>query len=393
MDGTLAESKANPHTDDALDLTQLAGVGPRIAEKLHKIGIVTVQDVLFHLPYRYEDRTRVVSIGSLRPGVGQVIEGHIEHAEIAFSRRGRSRRMLLCYLADGTGGVLLRFFNFNKQQQARLVAGTRLRCFGDVRPGNAKLEMIHPEYTLLVEGQSVPMEQCLTPIYPTTEGVHQALLRKISQQALQLLEQGRILEDYLPASLLDEFKLPTLAEAISYVHRPPPNAILTKLADGEHPAQKRLVLEELLAHHLSLQALRDKHRLHPAIVLESDNHLLHRFVTSLPFDLTSAQLKINQVILGDLEQALPMMRLVQGDVGSGKTVVAAMACLKTIEAGYQAALMAPTEILAEQHYQSFRGWFEPLGITVAWLSGKLKGKKRQQMLDMVSAGEAMMVVG
>ena len=232
MDGALAESKSKQHIDDSLVLTQLAGVGPRIAEKLHKIGIFSVQDVLFHLPYRYEDRTRVVAIGSLRPGVGQVTEGVIEHAEIAFSRRGRSRRMLLCYLADGTGGVLLRFFNFNKQQQARLVAGTRVRCFGDVRPGNSKLEMIHPEYTLLAEGQSAAVEECLTPIYPTTEGVHQTLLRKISLQALQLLEQGRLLEDYLPGRLLEEFRLPALADAISYVHRPPPDASLAKLAEG-----------------------------------------------------------------------------------------------------------------------------------------------------------------
>ena len=393
MDGALAESKVSKHNDEALSLTQLAGIGPKIAEKLQKIGIFTVQDVLFHLPYRYEDRTRVVSIGSLRSSIGQVIEGVIEHAEIAFSRRGRSRRMLLCYLADGTGGILLRFFNFNKQQQARLVAGTRLRCFGDVRPGNAKLEMIHPEYTVLAEGQHSKVEECLTPIYATTEGVHQTLLRKISQQALQLLEQGQILEDYLPASLLEEFKLPTLAQAITYVHRPPPNASLDKLAAGQHPSQKRLALEELLAHHLSLQALRDQHRQHDAIALDSQNHLLHRFIRSLPFELTSAQLKVNQEVLKDLEHSVPMMRLVQGDVGSGKTVVAAMACLKAIEAGYQAALMAPTEILSEQHYQNFRAWFEPLGITVAWLSGKLKGKKRQQMLDMIIGADAMMVVG
>ncbi|MCW8956422.1 MAG: ATP-dependent DNA helicase RecG, partial [Gammaproteobacteria bacterium] len=222
---------------------------------------------------------------------------------------------------------------------------------------------------------------------------HQTLLRKISQQALQLLQQGQILEDHLPASLLQEFKLPTLAEAIQYVHRPPPNASLSKLSEGQHPAQKRLILEELLAHHLSLQDLRNQHRQHDAIVLGSQNHLLHRFIKSLPFELTPAQLKVNQVILGDLEQQQPMMRLVQGDVGSGKTVVAALACLKAIDAGYQSVLMAPTEILAEQHYQNFKAWFEPLGITVAWLSGKLKGKKRQQMLDLIAGAEAMMVVG
>ncbi|MCW8955687.1 MAG: ATP-dependent DNA helicase RecG, partial [Gammaproteobacteria bacterium] len=239
MDGALLESNVNKHPAEALALTRLAGVGPRIAEKLQKIGILTVQDVLFHLPYRYEDRTRVIPIGSLRSGVGQVIEGVIEHAEIAFSRRGKSRRMLLCYLADGTGGILLRFFNFNKQQQARLVAGTRLRCFGDVRPGNAKLEMIHPEYSVLAEDQLLAVETSLTPVYPTTEGLQMPGLRKLMDQALDRYQAGELgLPELIPPALLPG-GMRGLRESLLTLHRPPPDIALSQLVDGAHPAQQR----------------------------------------------------------------------------------------------------------------------------------------------------------
>ncbi len=374
-------------------ILSLKGVGPKIAEQLARLGIESVEDVLFHLPFRYEDRSRVVPIGAARPGRGVVIEGIIDYAEVTFSRRGKSRRMLLCHFSDGTGSILLRFFHFSKQQQAKLVPGTRLRCFGEVRFGAKSFEMAHPEYTLIDPQNNTALEAGLTPVYPTTEGVHQTLLRNITGQALQRLQRGDMLTEFIPAEISERYRMPTLQRALSYVHRPPLDAQIDELLAGKHPCQQRLAFEELLSHHLSLQAIRNNTRRHAAIQLRSDNHLLYRFTQQLPFKLTAAQQRVNQVILDDLETAQPMMRLVQGDVGSGKTVVAAMAALKAIEAGYQAAIMAPTEILAEQHYSNFEHWFSALQIPVAWLSGKQKGKKREQTLTALASGEARMVVG
>ncbi|HEY9050852.1 MAG TPA: ATP-dependent DNA helicase RecG [Gammaproteobacteria bacterium] len=378
---------------EILPLTQLKGVGPRVAERLEKIGIHSIQDVLFHLPYRYEDRTQLHAIGGLRHGDSAVIEGKIEHTEIAFSRRGKSRRMLLCYVADGTGGILLRFFHFNKQQQARLSAGNYIRCFGEVRYGASALEMVHPEYTVSAAKEEHALEQSLTPVYPTTEGVHQTLLRRITDQALQLAQSSQLVEELLPQEILKRTNMMSLREALAYVHRPPADADVYLLQDGTHPAQQRLSFEELLAHNLSLQVLRNKMRMQGGYNLQSNNHLLYRFSKNLPFTLTKAQQKVNQVILQDMEQSQPMMRLVQGDVGSGKTVVAALACLKAVEAGYQAAIMAPTEILAEQHYQNFKQWLQPLNINVAWLSGKLKASVRNTMCEQLASGEAAVAVG
>jgi ATP-dependent DNA helicase RecG len=377
------------HTDSLL---KLKGVGPRVAEKLVKLGLHNIQDVLFNLPYRYEDRSRIVSIGTLRQGQSALIEGVINYADTGFTRSGKRRRMLLVHLSDGTGSILLRFFYFNKQQQQNLQAGKRVRCFGDVRFGASSLEIVHPEYSLLTEQTNAEIEACLTPVYHTTDGVSQVLLRRLSEQCLALLNND-LLEDYLPPALRAETQAYSLSEAIRYVHRPPVDADLNQLLEGSHPAQARLVFEELLAHHLSLQTLRVNARQQPAAKLLTDNHLLYQFIKSLPFELTRAQQKVNRAILQDLESGVPMMRLVQGDVGSGKTVVAALACLKAIEAGQQAAIMAPTEILAEQHYQNFKNWFAQLDINVVWLSGQLKGSKRQQVLQQLVSGEAQIAVG
>lgn len=369
-------------------------MGPRVAEHLKKIGIETIQDVLFHLPIRYEDRTRIVPIGGVRPGQAQVVEGELDHVEIAFTRKGKSRRMLVCHLSDGTGAILLRFFHFNKLQQSKLIKGARIRCFGDVRFGPAKFEMIHPEYQVLSDAEEKVVEETLTPVYPTTEKVHQTLLRKISNQALNLLTEKYFVKDLIPENLSNQYHLPILKAALLYVHRPPPDADLKLLEDGMHRSQQRLAFEELLAHHLSLQKLRQKARLKNAYQLDvNKNTLSQQFIKSLPFKLTNAQKKVNDVISKDIAGNLPMMRLVQGDVGSGKTIVAALASLHAVESGYQAAIMAPTEILAEQHYQNFVKWFEPLGIKMAWLSGKLKGKKRNEMLEYISSGEATVIVG
>ena len=386
----MATTRKVSHDDDLL---QLKGVGPKVAEKLSKIGLNTIQDVLFHLPFRYEDRTRVVPIGSLHQGQSALIEGEIDYADISFTRSGKRRRVLLVHLTDGTGSVVLRFFYFNKQQQQALCAGAKLRCFGDARLGKSSLEMVHPEYTQISEQFSPVQDNSLTPVYHTTDGVSQILLRRLSSQCLELLDAASLLPDYLSSNKFLGEEDYTLADAIRYVHRPPKDANLNELLNAQHASQTRLIFEELLAHHLSLQILRAKNRQHPAAKLESENHLLYKFIKSLPFELTKAQQKVNQQILQDLESGVPMMRLVQGDVGSGKTVVAALACLKAVESGKQAAIMAPTEILAEQHLQNFTKWFEIFEIKVVWLSGQLKGKKRQLVLQQLKSGEAQVAVG
>ncbi len=378
------------HSDS---LEKLKGVGPKLIERLSRLGLHTIQDVLFHLPYRYEDRTQLVPIGSLRHGQSFLFEGEIDYVEVAFTRKGKRRRMLLVHMSDGTGSILLRFFYFNKQQQSMLVAGVKLRCFGEVRFGASRLEVVHPEYTVIRENSIEHFENCLTPVYPATDGVSQLFLRKLSEQCLLLLDDPQALPDYLHNINNARSTEYSLAEALRYVHRPPADANVNELFEVRHASQLRLIREELLAQHLSLQTLRTKTRKQHAAVLQSDNHLVYQFIKSLPFKLTTAQQKVNQAVLQDLESGVPMMRLVQGDVGSGKTVVAAIACLKAIECDRQAAFMAPTEILAEQHYENFRRWFEPLGITVGWLSGQQKGKRRKQVLEQLACGEIQVIVG
>ncbi|MBI5461695.1 MAG: ATP-dependent DNA helicase RecG, partial [Gammaproteobacteria bacterium] len=389
-----------PHRDvpvtEALDLqsrpaTVLRGVGPRAAQRLANLGIATVQDLLFHLPSRYQDRTRVLPIGSLRPGDEAVIEGAVDLAEIKFGRK----RMLLVRLSDGTGALTLRFFHFNANQQAGFARGTRLRCYGEVRPGAVTLEMIHPEYRRVEPGVVEAVEEHLTPIYPSTEGMHQLTLRALTDQALEHLAQtgDAGLHDWLPPELLKQFKLPSLTAAIRYVHRPPPEASVESLEAGKHPAQQRLVFEELLAHHLSLRQLRHAAKAQRAPALAGLGALRERFLASLPFALTAAQQRVVAEIETDLCRDHPMLRLVQGDVGSGKTVVAALAALQAIESGAQVAVMAPTELLAEQHYRNFHAWLAPLGIEVAWLSGKIKGKARTTALAALAEGRAPLAIG
>ncbi|WP_428634520.1 ATP-dependent DNA helicase RecG [Sedimenticola sp.] len=375
---------------DELPVTILKGVGTRNSEKLAKIGVRTVQDILFHLPFRYQDRTRVVPIGSLRPGDSVVVEGEVELADIRFGRR----RSLLVRLADGSGALTLRFFHFSTAQKAALRRGGRLRCYGEVRPGPASYEMVHPEYQSLSEGESPAVEECLTPVYPTTEGMHQLSWRAMAGRALALLQANpAALPEWLPESLLQRFRLPDLAAALGYLHRPPPDAPQDRLISGSHPAQQRLAFEELMAHQLSLRETRLRQKRLDAPVLLAQGNLSRPFFARLGFTLTGAQRRVLQEIAQDLAQAHPMMRLVQGDVGSGKTVVAALAALQALEAGHQVALMAPTELLAEQHLRVFRQWLEPLGLEVAWLTGRHKGKQRGQLLEDLAGGRIRIVVG
>ncbi len=371
-------------------LTSLHGVGPALEQKLNRIGLYSVQDLLFHLPLRYQDRTRVQPMGSLRVGEQVVVEGTIELTEIGFGRR----RMLLCHISDGTGALLLRFFHFSNAQKEALARGTRLRCFGEVRAGKKFLEMVHPEYKRLSADEVASVEETLTPLYPTTEGVHQLKMRDLVQQALQrLLQHPDALSECLPDEIRTQYRLSALADAVRVLHQPTADISLSALQQGQHPAQQRLAFEELLAHYLSLRQLRIRMQSHTAQALHQQPPRWEAFQGNLAFTLTTAQQRVIDEILRDIQQTVPMMRLVQGDVGSGKTIVAAAAALAAIDSGFQVALMAPTEILAEQHLQNFRAWLEPLGIQVVWLSGKLKVQARRQALEQIASGQAQLVIG
>jgi ATP-dependent DNA helicase RecG len=371
----------------SLPVTRLKGVGPKLAEKLKRLGLYTVQDVLFHLPLRYQDRTRVLPIGSLRPGMETVVEGEIELADVVF----RGRRSLICRVSDGTGHLHLRFFYFSAAQQANLSRGRRLRLFGEVRFGPAGLEMIHPEYEFIDGSQAARPEENLTPVYPATTGVHQLSLRKLARQALEKYLDK--IEELLPTQVLQELQLPTLTEALALVHQPPPHTPVELLAERKHPAVMRLAFEELLAHHLSLKRLRKRVQTESAPAVSGEGELMRQLLARLPFQLTRAQQRVLDEILADLRMSHPMQRLVQGDVGSGKTVVAACASLAAVESGLQVAVMAPTELLADQHLRNFSAWLEPLGVTVAGLSGKLNGRARQEALENIGSGRADIAVG
>ncbi|MDM8348597.1 ATP-dependent DNA helicase RecG [Pseudomonas sp. sp1636] len=370
----------------AVSVTALKGVGAALAEKLARVGLETLQDLLFHLPLRYQDRTRIVPIGALRPGQDAVVEGTVASAEVVMGRR----RSLLVRLQDGSGTLSLRFYHFSQAQKEGLKRGTQVRCYGEVRPGSSGLEIYHPEYRALSASEPIAVEQTLTPIYPSTEGLTQQRLRSLSEQALARLGP-QSLPDWLPRELARDYRLSPLDQALRYLHRPPPDADQAELAEGRHWAQHRLAFEELLTHQLSLQRLRDSVRAQQAPPLPLAKRLPQQFLENLGFAPTGAQQRVGAEIAYDLSQDEPMLRLIQGDVGAGKTVVAAFAALQALEAGYQVALMAPTEILAEQHFLNFGKWLAPLGVDVAWLAGKLKGKARAAALEQIAAGAAMVV--
>ncbi len=377
--------------DDRIPVDRLKGVGPRLAERLANLGVTSVQDLLFHLPSRYQDRTRLTPIAQLTPGGEALVEGTVTAAEIGFGRR----RSLKVWLADGeTRGLLLRFFHFSTAQRDALKPGVRLRCYGEVRQGPQSLEMIHPEYQ--ARGAEAPpaVADALTPIYPTTEGLQQTSWRSLTDQALEWLGRGAsILPDLLPEEIPRGLGLPDLAGALRYLHRPPPDAALDDLLGRGHPAFLRLAFEELTAHQLSLRRLRERQRSVAAPVLAGDGSLRGRLIACLPFALTAAQERVLGEIAADLEAPRPMLRLLQGDVGSGKTVVAALAALQAVEADHQVALMAPTELLGEQHLRNLSSWLRPLGIEPLWLAGRHKGRERARLVEQMAGGEARVIVG
>ena len=368
-------------------VTALKGVGPGMAKKLEKINLLTLQDLLFHLPLRYEDRTRITTIRDLLPGTHTNIVGEITDNQIINGKK----RMLMVSLNDGTGTINLRFFHFSASQKNSLSIGSTIRCYGEINRGPRGFEIVHPEYKPLDQDQPLtPVEETLTPVYRTTDGLRQVSLRMLTDQALVRLTRGQV-EELLPQEYVLESY--SLAQALALIHRPPPETSVIQLEEGKHPAQLRLIKEELVAHNLSMLKLRQTIIEHQAVSLSIKEKLNQDFLASLPFSPTNAQTRVVKEIRQDLLKNMPMMRLVQGDVGSGKTLVAGLAALTAIGQGYQVALMAPTEILAEQHAINFKKWFEPLNIKVGWLVGKTKVKERREALTHIASGEMQLVIG
>ncbi len=371
-------------------VTQLRGVGEALAEKLAALGVRTIQDLLFLLPLRYEDRTRLIPLGELQPGMRGAVEGEVLLTEVAF----RGRRQMLCKIADGSGFLTLRYFYFTTQQQTGLARGTRIRAYGEVRRGPNGLEIVHPEYRRVDPLAAQEFADHLTPIYPSTEGLTQGRLRNLVGQAL--VDVGaQDIQDWLPPALWGNSPLSDLREALAFVHRPPSDAPVELLQERRHPAQRRLAFEELLAHQLSLKLLRQRIQSSPGWPIPPGEVLKNKLLAALPFRLTGSQVRVLQEIERDLSRPIPMLRLVQGDVGCGKTLVAALSAARVVEGGRQVALMAPTELLADQHTQNFKRWFEPLGVAVASLTGRLTGKARARAraLEGIRSGEAAIVIG
>ena len=369
-------------------IATLPGVGPQMSAKLAERGLETLQDLWFWLPRGYEDRTRLTPIRALQAGIAAQVEGTVHAVERGF----RYRPQLKVALADDSRGTLvMRFFHFRSQQANQFQPGARVRAFGTPRAGQLGLEMVHPSYRILDE-EDAGLSDRLDPVYPQFEGVTPATLRRLIGEALKHLPGNAELE-LLPAEFVQGLHLPGLRDALLTLHRPPADADLDALQSGHHPAQRRLALEEMLAHHLSLRRQRIAMQKHGAVPLGKTTRLAERLRATLPFALTAAQERVFAEVRADLAHPHPMLRLVQGDVGSGKTVVAALAALLAIESKRQGALMAPTELLAEQHYNTLCGWLEPLGIRVAWLAGKVSGKARAAVLQSIAGGEAQLVVG
>ena len=369
-------------------LTVLKGVGPALAGTLERLSLRRVEDLLFLLPLRYEDRTTLHRPGELKPGMRCLTEGEVLLAETVY----RGRRNLLVRIGDGSGQLTLRFFHFSRQQVAQFRVGSRVSCFGDVRAGPVGLEMVHPEYRILREGQDPVVSDALTPVYPMTEGVQQGRLRNLVGQALDMMRKAPP-KELLPNEVRDELGLPALSDALIYLHRPPVDVDLATIGEGRHPCQVRLAFEELVAHYMSLRRLRLRANDERARKLDAGVDERESFLRSLPFELTRAQRRVIDEIGTDLARPHPMMRLIQGDVGSGKTVVAAAACAQAAACDVQVAIMAPTELLAEQHLRSFTEWFSGTRHAVTWLSGSQRQAARRESLAAIAGGDARLVIG
>ncbi|MGZ5028638.1 MAG: ATP-dependent DNA helicase RecG [Methylobacter sp.] len=371
----------------------LAGIGAQTANRLQKLGLYTLQDLIFHLPHRYEDRTRVYPIGSLKPGMTVLISGTVEFIDVL----PRGRKSLVCRISDGTGFINLKFFHFTASQHNALKPGTTISCFAEVRYGFSGLEMVHPDYKVIADPGACITESRLTPVYPLTEGLSQNVVRKAVRQALDFCRQeSGLLTDWIPEAILKQFHYPALADAIQTLHAPDESVSIEALQNGSVPALKRLAFEELLAHFLILRTTRNKTKAWQAPSFSTGaigKTVTEHFIRSLPFKLTGAQQRVIAEIEADCRRQHPMMRLVQGDVGSGKTVVSAYAALLALSSGYQVAVMAPTELLAEQHFRNFTAWFDGFQTQVMYLTGQLKGNARKAVLQALEDGSAGIVIG
>lgn len=367
-------------------VTVLRGVGAAVAESLQRIGIRSLQDLWFHLPLRYEDQTRVTAVAALEVGKPALVEGVVSAVERSF----RYRPLLRVALQDDHGHTLtLRFLHFSSRQVEAFEPGARFRAFGEVRFGAQSLEMIHPQYQRLQI--AAPLASSLTPVYPSTAGLGQKTLVRLTRDALRHLPSGPAF-DLLPEAFRQQLELGDLRAALWKVHAPGPDDDVAALLAGTHPAQRRLAIDELLAHQLSMRRLRKRVRALPAIPFAASSARRPALLAALPFTLTAAQQRVLAECDADLGSAVPMLRLIQGDVGSGKTVVAALAALAAADSGVQCALMAPTELLAEQHFNTFNRWLAPLGVKLAWLAGKVKGRARGEALAAIGA-DADVVIG
>lgn len=399
-------------------ILSLKGVGEKVLERFARRSLFTLNDLLFHLPSRYLDKTRVIPIATLHVNDTALVRGALTQCKTHYARRP----VLSCQINDGSGTLNLRFFHFNKQQVNHLMQaleqGKWLKCFGEIKRGRQALEIIHPEYRIIDPDQPVVVEETLTAVYPTTEGLTQLTLRNAIQQVVERLRKqcqedaekkvrNQLVPDFLPADIRQELGLPSLVEALLYLHAPPPDCAVFELVAGHDPYRQSLVFEELLAHQLSMKRAYQQQKKHYACPfhnlekLSKENNMASdakfqystQFLKKLPFKLTQAQQRVINEITSDVSESHPMQRLVQGDVGSGKTVVAAMAALLAIENGFQAALMAPTELLAEQHAGNFQQWLEPLGLSIAFLCSKSSAKQRREALEKIANGSAQMVIG
>jgi len=366
----------------------LKGIGPKLAEKFATLGLYTLQDLLFHLPYRYQDRSHLIPIALLRHGEECLTQGEIVSTRVVFGKK----RSMLCDVTDSSGVTLtLRFFHFNQQQKNNLATGRLIRCFSEVKMGKQGPQMIHPEYRL-INDQTQAVDETYRPIYHLTDGLSQQSVRQAIAQALNFLVDSS-LEDYLPAELIQDFDYPEIVQSLRFIHSPPPDTAWDMLSTGNNIYRQRLAFEELLAHQLSVRHQASHLDKLQAPTFSENSVLQQQFLANLPFSLTSAQQRVVDEISRDLAQSIPMHRLLQGDVGAGKTVVAAMAIIQGVAAGYQATIMAPTELLAEQHLKNFLQWLQPLDIFCVWLSAKVKGKARKQVLAEIANGQGQVIIG
>ena len=362
---------------------KLLKINDAIASKLDKLGLKNAWDVVLHLPLRYEDETQITPIAQAVMGASCQIEGMVTQQEVKF----KPRQQLLIQVCDDAGSVLvLRFIHFYASHQRQMAVGKRIRAVGEVKLGFHGYEMIHPKVR---DADSTVLADSLTPIYPTVNGLQQPTLRRVVQAALQALP----LQDTLPDVLLRQLGLPHLAESLHLLHAPPPSYTIQQLSDGALPAWQRLKFDELLAQQLSMRLARQKRMSGQTKAIVGDGRFQQMLLQALPFQLTGAQQRVLQEIRGDMAQTYPMHRLLQGDVGSGKTIVAALSALTAIEAGFQVAVMAPTEILAEQHLLKFEQWFAPLGLSVVWLSGSQRKKAKEQAKEALLSGATQIAVG